>query len=96
MQEFMQNGLQQLRLMQVGALPYYPILSRPAALVQCFLAGWALCGHLVFGEYSISNRMLILVVWQRQTIISQFYEPDRLVVEGQAAVCSSIHILQSC
>jgi hypothetical protein len=88
-QELMQEGLQSLRLLKVSGTPWgvnarlgqwrtdwfrFPALrvklSRPATLPYTFLHQW-------FMELTIS---------QRQTIISQFYQLDKLVVEGQNAV----------
>ena len=45
---------------------------------------------------AMSRGLKELRMMKRQTVISQFYQLDRLVVEGQKNVCGSFSFLREC
>lgn len=78
-QELIQDGLQNLRMMKVSGIS------------QAYLVGTSwVCLFCADNARGVKAGVMpvngLLILLQRQTVISQFYQLDKLVVEGQKTV----------
>lgn len=90
-QELMQEGLQSLRLLKVSGLPWSVKAGRDQWRTGGFRFPALRIKWLRLASLPSTNSDLWfmgLTIPQRQTIISQFYQLDKLVVEGQNTVSS--------
>ena len=91
-QELIQEGLRNLRMMKVsrrgcGCRGLEGVCSRargPSGSSRC----WSTRSPRGDSQDGWDGLCSSLTLLQRQTVISQFYQMDKLVVEGQATVCS--------
>lgn len=93
MQELIQGGLKDLQMLKVSAPPCItPLLQdRDGRGARLPRIEYALASHRTSWDSSaisfMTERVLILLFnFQRQTVVSQFFQLDRLVVEGQKTV----------
>lgn len=78
-QELMQKGLKELQSMKVGRSVSQHVVGLEVSM----------CADLRFGQFGVlvgHDLRTITDFTQRQTLVSQFYQLDRLVVEGGKTV----------
>lgn len=80
-QELMQKGLKELQMLKVRRSHVVTILAALRTLFELEGAQQLIHGHMKIGAHLWELRALANSN-QRQTVISQFYQIDRLVVEG--------------
>lgn len=90
-QELVQKGLKELQMMKVGLDVFLEVMkgNELSMLFECLGLGPAVSGHEQPGVSSLPLMSAELTfLMQRQTVVSQFYQLDRLVVEGGKTVCA--------
>lgn len=86
-QELVQKGLKELQVMKVGRYSLQtPCLADVVSTSSVVARVAPLCGG-VLQMHALTN-----LCFQRQTVVSQFFQLDRLVVEGQKTVSSALHV----
>jgi len=94
-QELIQKGLKELQMMKVR-IKERAIETRRIRLLFLFDKNdndHGISHYLA--NHCLSKQQLIYSSIQRQTVVSQFYQLDRLVVEGGKTVCNALKYLRS-